>query len=89
MNPSVIVTDEVSTEKDLISVMQAMRSGVKVIATAHAGGIQDIKSKKFFDNLLKEKCFERFVVLSNRNGVGTIDGVFDEGFRVLYVPYLQ
>ena len=88
MNPSLIVTDEISSEKDLTSIKQAIRSGVKVIATAHASGIQDIKSKKYFEEFLTEKCFERFVVLSNRNGVGTIDGVFDEGFRVLYVPYL-
>ena len=89
MTPSVIVTDEISTNNDLSSIRQAIRSGVKVIATAHASGVNDLKNKKYFDEIIKEKCFERFIVLSNRNGVGTIDGVFDECLRVLYVPYLQ
>ena len=89
MSPSVIVTDEIGDEKDIISIKQAIRSGVKVIATAHARGVQDLKLRKFFDELLREKCFDRFIALSNRNGVGTIDGIFDENLRVLYVPYLQ
>lgn len=89
MNPSVIVTDEISSEKDINSIKQAIRSGVNVIATAHAGNIQDLKNKKYFEDLVKDKCFERYIVLSSRNGVGTIDGVFDESFRILYVPYLQ
>lgn len=89
MNPTVIVTDEIAYEKDLESIKQAIRSGVKVIATAHAGSVLDLKGKKYFDDIIKEKYFERYIALSNRNGVGTIDGIFDENLRVLYVPYLQ
>lgn len=88
MNPSVIVTDEISSEKDIEAVCYAIRSGVSVIASAHAKNLSDLKTKKYFSNIIAEGYFERFVVLSNRNGVGTIDGVFDENFRVLFVPYL-
>lgn len=89
MSPKVIITDEISCGDDIDSVKQAMKSGVKVIATAHAEGIEDLKSRKYFDTLLREKCFERIIVLSNRMGVGTIDCVFDENQRVLYMPYLS
>lgn len=88
MSPTVIVTDEISSEKDIVSIMQAICSGVKVIATAHAGGIHDLKNKKFLSSLVSGKFFDRIISLSNRNGVGTVDGVFDENLRVLYVPYL-
>jgi hypothetical protein len=27
-------------------------------------------------------------VLSNRNGVGTIEGIFDENLRGIYIPYI-
>ncbi|MBQ8424969.1 MAG: stage III sporulation protein AA [Clostridia bacterium] len=89
MSPSVIITDEISSESDIESIKQTIRSGVKVIATTHAESISDVKSKKYFDVMLNLKYFDRIIVLSGRNGVGTIEGVFDENFRALYVPYLK
>ena len=89
MNPSVIATDELVTEKDIEGVKFAIKSGVSVIATAHAKNLDELKSKMYFKNLIEEKYFERFVVLSKRNGVGTIEGVFDENSFALYLPYLK
>lgn len=88
MNPRVIVTDEVSKEDDLLSIKQAIKSGVKVIATAHAENINDLKFKKYFSMILQDKYFDRIVVLSKRNGVGTVEGVFDENLRGLYLPFM-
>ncbi len=88
MSPSVIITDEISEEEDIASIKSAIKSGVKVIATAHAESIKDLKFKKHFDKLLENKFFERIIVLSTRNGVGTIEGVFDENLRAIYVPYM-
>ena len=88
MNPSVIVTDEVSKEEDIESIKQIIKSGVKVVATAHASGINDLKFKAYFKPIIEDKFFERIVVLSKRNGVGTIEGVFDENLRGIYIPYM-
>ncbi len=88
MNPKIIVTDEISEEEDINSIKYAIKSGVKVIATAHALNICDLKYKKYFDILIKDKYFERIVVLSCRNGVGTIEGVYDESMRGIYIPYV-
>lgn len=88
MSPSVIVTDEISESGDIEAIKFAIKSGVKVIATAHAGNVNDLKCKKNFEQIIKDKFFERIVLLSNRMGVGTIDGVFDENLRVIYMPYL-
>ena len=88
MTPNVIITDEISSENDIESIKQAMRSGVKVIATAHSDNIFSLKTKKYFKELISEKYFDRFIALSNRNGVGSIDGVFDENLRAIYIPYL-
>lgn len=89
MSPSVIITDEISSKDDIFSVMQTIRSGVKIIATAHSENIYSLKEKYLFKELLSEKCFDRIIVLSNRNGVGTIDGVFDENLRAIYVPFIS
>lgn len=89
MNPSVIATDELVTEKDVEGVKFAIKSGVSVVATVHAKNLDELKSKMYFKNLIEEKYFERFIVLSKRNGVGTIEGVFDENSFALYLPYLK
>lgn len=88
MSPSVIVTDEISEESDIISVAKAIKSGVKVIATAHAENINDLKHKKYFEFLLEHRYFERIIVLSKRNGVGTVEGIFDENLRGIYLPFM-
>ncbi len=89
MNPNVIATDELVAESDVDGVKFAVKSGVSVIATVHARTIDELKTKEYFNSLIKEKYFERFVVLSKRNGVGTIEGVFDENYFALYLPYLK
>ena len=88
MSPNVIITDELADEGDIRSVENAIKSGVKVIATAHAEGVNDLKFKKYFNNIILNKYFERIVVLSKRNGVGTVEGIFDENLKGLYIPFL-
>ena len=88
MSPKVIITDEISNEDDIAQIKETIKSGVSVIATAHAKNIEDLKYKKYFESLMKDKYFERIVVLSSRQGVGTIEGVFDENLRCLYLPYM-
>lgn len=78
MRPSIIVTDEIDLEKDIVDIKNAMTSGVKVIASIHASSVFDLKKKEAFLDILKSNLFDRFVVLSNEGGVGTIEGVYDE-----------
>ena len=88
MNPKVIVTDEISEESDIAEVKQAIKSGVKVIATAHAENINDLRLKKYFEPLLVGRYFDRVIVLSTRNGVGTVEGIYDENLRGIYIPFM-
>lgn len=85
MKPNVVITDEINIEKDLEIIELALTSGVKVIASIHADNIFDLKNKSAFNTLLHKRLFERFVVLSNVNGIGTIDGIFDENLNFLGV----
>ena len=85
MKPDVIVTDEINIDKDLEDIEYAMTCGVKVIASIHANNINDLKNKKLFTNILYKKLFERYIVISKDNGIGTIDGVFNENLRLIGV----
>ncbi|MGN1208254.1 MAG: stage III sporulation protein AA, partial [Christensenellales bacterium] len=78
MNPNVIITDEICNKEDVESLVYACNSGVNIIATTHAKDINDLKDKKLFNEILAKHVFKRFVVLSAKNGAGTIEGVFDE-----------
>ena len=79
MNPSLIVTDEIGSEQDIQCLINAMNSGVKVVATIHASSIEQLKRKSIFDKL--PNCyFQRYVLLSNREGPGTFEGVYNEKF---------
>lgn len=89
MNPNVIVTDELVTSKDIEGVEFAIGSGVNVIASVHSKSIDELKNKPSLEKIFKNKLFDRFIVLSKRNGVGTIEGVFDENQFALYLPYLR
>lgn len=83
MRPDILVTDELGGEKDCDAVVSASSCGTGILASVHAKDIDDLKRKQGFERILKEKVFDRFVVLSSRNGPGTIEGVFDENLRCI------
>jgi stage III sporulation protein AA len=83
LRPDIIVCDEVAGERDYNSLLMASSCGVKLLASIHAKDLEDLKRKKDFEELLSRKIFTRFVVLSSREGPGTIEGVFDENMRYI------
>ena len=86
LKPHVIICDELATYDDLIAIADAMSSGVKVIASAHAFDHIDLSKKPQFNELFKKKLFQRYIVISERNGPGTYEGIFDDNFSCLYFP---
>ncbi len=81
--PNVIVTDELGEWEDIEAVKYASNSGVKIIASVHSDSIESFSRKQAFKELLEEKIFKRFVLLSMREGPGTLEGVFDENLSRL------
>lgn len=72
MSPEVIVTDELGHPGDAEAVMDAMRSGVKVIASVHARDEADAGGRLGAELM---DLFEKRIVLS---GVGRISGTDEE-----------
>ncbi len=85
MKPDCILTDEINLNEDILAIENALTSGVKVVATIHANSIADLKNKKAFQSIIDKRLFDRYVVLGFSNGVGTIEGVYNESFRCIYV----
>lgn len=86
LSPNLIVTDEIASEDDINALFYAGNCGVKIIATIHAGNIDELKHKSFLKDALQTKLFSRFVVLSSNEGPGTYEGIFDENLNRLLRP---
>ena len=71
MAPQVIITDEIATEKDMEAMIQAVNSGVGIIASAHGSNIEEVQRKMPIDVGL----FERIIILSRKKGAGTIEKI--------------
>ncbi len=82
LSPDIIVTDELAGE-DVNFVKNAVNSGISVLASVHSSSIDELLKKNDFTKILQEKVFQRYVVLSNRNGPGSFEGVYNESFSRL------
>lgn len=84
LSPNIIVTDELGSKEDLEAVMYACNCGVNILASAHCDSIENFIKKDGFKEIINLKIFKRYVLLSLREGPGTIEGVYNENFsRVL------
>jgi stage III sporulation protein AA len=83
MRPDVIITDEVATREDIEMVRLAARSGVCIFASVHASGIDEIRMKPNFADILAERVFDRYVVLAVKDSAGVVMGVYDANLKLL------
>lgn len=79
LSPEVIICDEIGTLKDIEALIMAFNSGVNIIVTLHGESIDDLTNRNVFKELLDNKVIERVILLSNKRGVGTIEGVYSKG----------
>jgi len=77
MSPQVIAVDEIGSNEDLEAINHVINCGCKLIATVHGSSLEDIKSKPVLGELLQNRVFERYIILSNIKGIGHIEGIYD------------
>lgn len=66
MNPQVVAVDEVTAPEDAAAMIGAVGCGVKLLATAHAANVADLRRRPLYRELLEEKVFDRLVVIRGR-----------------------
>ncbi len=84
MAPQVIAVDELGAPEDIQALRYAMHCGCKMLATVHGESIEEIRRKPLFEQLVNERCFERYVVLKNGKHVGEVAGIYDKTGALLY-----
>lgn len=68
MNPQTIVVDEISSPEDIPAAQTAAGCGVRIIASAHAGGVQELEKRPVYKQLLEEGIFGLAIIIENDNG---------------------
>lgn len=84
MAPQVVAVDEIGAKEDVHAIEYAMHCGCKMLATAHGDSMEEICKKPIFEKLIREKRFERYVILSNRYRLGGIEAIYDENGDLIY-----
>lgn len=88
MSPEIIATDEIGRSEDAGAVLDAINAGVKIITTIHGSNIEDFLRKPTLEKL-HENLFERYIIMSRKQGVGTIDAVLDMNYKVLKINFAK
>lgn len=76
LSPEILICDEIGTKGDIEALIMAFNSGVNIITTIHGFDVEDLYKRKVLSDLLDNEILERAIILSNRNGVGTIEKVY-------------
>lgn len=63
MGPDTIAVDEITAEEDCEALLQAGRCGVKLMATVHAAGREDLLYRPIYRSIVQSKLFDQLVVL--------------------------
>ncbi len=84
MSPQIIAVDEIGSKEELEAIDYVIGCGAKLIATVHGSSIEDIKNKPILCELVKKKLFERYIILSNLTGVGSLEEIYDADGKLLF-----
>lgn len=77
MSPDVIAVDELGAG-DYNALNSALFSGCKILATVHGASLLEISEKPMLSDIIKNRIFERFVVLKTGKKAGLISDIYDE-----------
>lgn len=83
MSPEVICTDEIGRKSDVDAILEACNAGVGIITTIHAASVDELSRKPYVDILVSSGIFERFIVLGDSLGKGTIEAIYDGSLNTL------
>jgi len=76
MSPDVLATDELGEAAEAVVVAEAAKAGVAVLATAHAGSLEEARQRPVLAELLAAGYFQRLIVLDASHGPGTVKAVY-------------
>ncbi len=80
MAPGVVAVDEIGSLEDVHALLQVLRCGSSLIVTVHGSSMEEVREKAYMKELLEQKEFKRFIVLTRKKGRCMVEGIFDEEY---------
>lgn len=77
MAPQVLAVDELGGDSDIQALQMASGCGCKLLATVHGSSLNGIKNKKYMRNVILDRLFDRYLVLTRKNGCCEVEGIYD------------
>ncbi len=72
MNPQVLAADEITDPADVEAVVRAAGCGVELIATAHGSGLESMRRRPIYRDLLSAGVFRRLVLIERTGARRTV-----------------
>lgn len=86
LSPDIIAVDEIGNKKDVEAINEALRAGIKLIATIHGNSLEEVRNKTSMKELFEENIFERFIILDRSKGVGSIREIIEGNtYKPIYI----
>lgn len=79
MTPQVIICDEIGDKDDATAILSAVNSGVRFIASVHAGNPEELKKRCYIKEILDTKAFSALAFLSSPSSPGRVSRIVSVG----------
>ncbi|MDQ5983677.1 MAG: hypothetical protein RUMPE_00701 [Eubacteriales bacterium SKADARSKE-1] len=76
LSPEIIICDEIGGDSDIKAIESGINSGVKFIASMHAGNIYELLRRPPAKRVLNTGAFDKVVMLKGKNAPGEIERIF-------------
>jgi stage III sporulation protein AA len=77
LSPDVIICDEIGGQEEAKALHITLNAGVSIIATAHAGSIEELYLRPHINELINSGAFKKAVLLKGRDSPGTVKEVYN------------
>ncbi|MGI6066548.1 MAG: stage III sporulation protein AA [Bacillota bacterium] len=84
MGPEVIATDEIGSLADVMAVQEVINAGIKLIATAHGRSLEEVTARPGIGEIIRQRVFNRYIVLSRRKGPGTVESIYNTDHQAIW-----
>jgi stage III sporulation protein AA len=78
MSPDVLIVDEIGRKEDAEAIQEAVHAGIKLMMTTHGASIEEIRNRPSLKEIVNQRIFKRYILLSRKERPGTITHILDE-----------